>query len=293
MINTEYIDENNSNYPLNLKKLRGHPKKLYYMGNVKLLNEPSITVVGTRHISDYGKRITKKIVNDLALRDIVITSGMAIGTDTAAHEGTILNNGKTIAVMGTGFNHIYPKENIDLFHKILDNNGLIITEYEDNVEKLPENFPKRNRILAGLSECTLVIEASIMSGTSITVRYAKKYNKPIFALPGRIDNKYSLGTNRLIQNGTAKMILSSSDIVNGIPTFKNMTKKIVLSNNIIKEEYRKIYKYLNDEPKSIDEIANLTNNSARSILNILSLMELDDLVISVPGGGYIRKYEKE
>ncbi len=204
------------------------------------------------------------------------------GADKVAHEETLNNGGKTIAVMGTGFNHIYPEENVEIFNRILNEGGLVITEYDDDVTYLSKNFPKRNRIVSGLSKGVLVVEAAIISGTSITARFAWEQGKNVYAIPGRLDNKNGIGVNRLIQKG-AKLVLSASDIVNDFEEFKSRSKKIIFQNNQVKKEYRKIYNLLSDEPMSLDEISLKTDNSVICTLKLLSLMELDDLIEQVIG----------
>ena len=157
-------------------------------GNINLLNKKSFAIVGTRRITEYGKNNCSLFTRELVLRDIPIVSGMAVGTDTVAHKTTLENFGETIAVLGTGFNHIFPKENITLFEQIVEKGGLVITEYEANIGPNKSNFPKRNRIVTALSEGVLVIEAAYRSGTSITARHAKIQGKLVFAIPGKIDS---------------------------------------------------------------------------------------------------------
>ena len=171
------------NYPESLKEIKNPPKKLYYEGNISLLNSLCFSIVGSRDLTSYGKRIEKEFVKDLALRGITIVSGMAIGADSIAHKETINVGGKTIAVLGGGFNHIFPEGNEELFRKIIDSNGLVITEYEPEREAYSINFPKRNRIVSGLSKGVLIVEAKYRSGTSITANLAKEQGKKVFALP--------------------------------------------------------------------------------------------------------------
>lgn len=152
-------------------------------GNIDLLNDIGISVVGTRHITDYGIRHGKQICKELALRDITIISGMAIGTDTLAHKTALECSGKTIAVLPSGFENIYPQENKELCKTIIQNNGLVITEYELDVKADSKKFLERNRIVAGLGVCVFVVEALYKSGTSVTARYAKSLGNDIFALP--------------------------------------------------------------------------------------------------------------
>lgn len=177
------ITKEDSIYPQKLKSMWNAPDKIYAMGNIKLLNEKCFSVVGSRGITNYGKKYCKKICKEFALRDIPIVSGMAVGADTIAHETTIQYGGKTIAVLPCGFDNIYPKENRNLFKQILDNNGLAITEYEHNVLASSDKFLERNRIVVGLGEGLFVVEALYRSGTSVTARIATENSKKVFALP--------------------------------------------------------------------------------------------------------------
>lgn len=274
-----------------LKEIDDPPKRLYYKGNLKLLYESGLAIIGTRHITEYGEKITKKFAKEIALRDIVVISGMAIGVDKVAHSETLKSGGKTIAVIGSGFNNIYPKENIKLFEQIIENDGLILTEYEDNISACSNNFPRRNRIVAGLSRAVLVVEAAYRSGTSITAGLAWKQGKIVYAIPGRLDSKYGVGVNCLIKDG-AKVITNVNDILEDFDDWKNRRKRIVNYNMNIKKEYRKIYNVIGINPMSIDEISWKTQNDVICTSKLLTLMEIEDLV-EMKIGGYIRKNIEE
>ena len=145
---TKFIDITDDKYPQNLKEIKNPPKKLYYEGDINLLKSLCFSVVGSRNLTDYGRYIEKNFVKYLSCRNITIVSGLAIGADSVAHEECLKNDGKTIAVLGGGFNHIFPKENVKLYEKIINEGGLVITEYDKNYEALGKNFPKRNRIIS-------------------------------------------------------------------------------------------------------------------------------------------------
>ena len=179
----EYIKIDDKEYPDNLKRIYSPPKILYYKGNINLLKEPAIAIIGSRDLTELGVNIGKRLSTEIALRDIVVVSGMARGADRLAHEETLNVGGKTIAVMGTGFNHIYPVENVDLYNRILKEGGLVITEYPENVSFMSKNFPFRNRIISGISKTVFIIEAKYGSGTTITARYAWSQGKNVYALP--------------------------------------------------------------------------------------------------------------
>ena len=182
----EYISIENEKYPEKLKNIYNPPKGLYVKGDASLLKDMSVAIIGSRNCSKYGEIVAKKFAMDLAKKGIVVISGMAIGIDSFAHIGTLLGKGKTIAVLGSGLNNIYPRENEKLFYKIIERGGLIISEYEPNEEPKSIHFPERNRIIRGLCDKLIVVEATKRSGTSITVNYALEQGKEVYAVPGNI-----------------------------------------------------------------------------------------------------------
>lgn len=221
-----------TNYPQRLKVLRNQPK-LYVIGNIDILNKDSIAIIGSRDCTNYGKDMADKFAKDLTRSGLCIVSGLALGIDAIAHYSCIKNGGKTVAVLGSGFNHIYPKENINLFNLIVETGGTVITEYEPNAIMQKKNFPARNRIISALTLGTLVVEATYRSGTSITARCSARQGKPVFCIPNSIGNKNSSGTINLLING-AKLVKNSENILNELPKLKNKivpTKKIVDINN--------------------------------------------------------------
>ena len=276
---------NDELYPKKLKNIKNPPKKLYYIGNIELFKEPIFAVIGTRHITDYGREIAKIFTNELA-EEFVIISGMAVGTDTVAHKSTLEVKGKTIAVLGSGFNNIFPKENISLFNEIIHTGGLILTEYSPSVKPKSQNFPARNRIVSGLSDGVLVIEAAYRSGTSITASLAKEQGKRVFAIPGRLDSKYGVGVNKLIQEG-AILVTEIGDIMKHYPQIMSKKWKSIYKEREIKEEYKKIFNLLEEGPKGLEElIIKIENKTIREIINILSKMELEEIIKQEIGVGY-------
>ena len=199
-------------YPEMLRKIKEPPEKLFVLGNEKILNGFCIGIVGSRKCTKYGEDIAKSLAFNLAKYNVNVVSGMAKGIDSAAHIGTIMGKGKTIAVLGSGFKHIYPKENIKLFNEIIDSGGAIITEYEENIYPVPENFPRRNRIISGLSRGIVVVEAGKRSGSLITAESALEEGREVFAVPGNITSNMSRGTNELIKDG-AKLVENVNDIL--------------------------------------------------------------------------------
>ena len=206
------VSINDENYPNSLKNIYDPPILLYLKGNIDLIYEKSISIIGCRMCSSYGKVVTKKFAYNLAKKNITIISGLARGIDTYAHIGALEANGNTIAVLGSGIDVIYPKENENLYNSIIKNNGLIISEYIIGTKPIPINFPKRNRIISALSSGVLVTEAKIRSGSFITVDFALEQGKEIFAVPGNINSVNSEGTNSLIKQG-AKLVTSVDDIL--------------------------------------------------------------------------------
>lgn len=206
------IYQADENYPEKLKNIYAPPAKLYLLGDENILNMPSIAIIGCRQASDYGKRVAFSFAYELAKKGIVIISGLARGIDTYSHLGAIKANGKTIAILGSGFGNIYPPENKGLCKEIIQKCGAIITEYEMQAKPEKEHFPARNRLISGLSNGVLVVEAKEKSGTLITVDYALEQGKEVFIIPGNITSNNSYGTNDLIKQG-AKLVTSIQDIL--------------------------------------------------------------------------------
>lgn len=206
------IDMNSKWYPDKLRNIDCPPKQLFCLGKLELLNQKSIAIIGSRNYSGYGKRAAIEFSKGLSKNGICIVSGLAKGIDAFAHSGCLSVGGKTIAVLGSGLNIIYPKENKELFSQIISNDGLIISEYPLNTKPEKQHFPARNRIISGLSNGVLVIEARKNSGTNITVDFALEQGKDVFVIPGNIYSKTSDGTNFLIKEG-AIPVTSYEDVL--------------------------------------------------------------------------------
>lgn len=199
-------------YPQKLNKIYAPPAKLYLLGNETILNKPAIAIIGCRDASDYGKRVAFQFAYELAKKGIVVVSGLARGIDIYSHLGAVKANAPTISVLGSGFEHIYPAEHKGYCKQILQTGGAIITEYEPKVRPNKMNFPARNRLISGLSNGVLVIEAKQKSGTLITVDYALEQGKDVFVVPGNITSNQSYGTNDLLKQG-AKLVTNVEDIL--------------------------------------------------------------------------------
>ena len=209
------ININDTLYPKTLKSIPNPPLSLYVAGNIDLLNSKSIAIIGSRYASENGKLLAEKFATELSQIGITIISGLALGIDSAAHTSSYNKKGKTIAVLGSGFNNIFPEENTSLFKEIINNDGLIISEYPPNTQVKSNYFIARNRIISGLSLGILVIEAQYRSGTSVTARIAKEQGRPIFTLPHELWDSNGVGTNKLLKNG-ATLVTDTSDILKSL-----------------------------------------------------------------------------
>ena len=214
----EKISINEKEYPQQLKNIYDPPQCLYVLGNKNILNQKGIAIVGSRKCTNYGKEMAIKISEELSKNKINIISGLAIGIDSYAHFGNIKiqNNkneyGKTIAVLGSGIDQIYPKQNVELARKIIQTGGCIISEYPIGTMPKKEHFPQRNRIISGLSIGVVIVEAQEKSGALITADFAIEQGREVFAVPGDVNKKESIGSNQLIKDG-AKMVTSIIDIL--------------------------------------------------------------------------------
>ena len=274
------------NYPPQLKKIPDSPKQLYVEGNdnLSVVNNP-LAVVGTRKISDYGRQMTEYFVKNLAKASVTIISGLALGVDGLAHRVALENNGRTIAVLGSGLNHIYPTVHKKLAEKIVKSGGALVSEYSPQIPPYKSNFPARNRIVSGLSLGILVIEAPKKSGALITADFALKQKRKVFVVPGRVYDKNSQGANELIKQG-AQLVSEPKDILK-ILNIRPISQKIEMIKNLSSEE-KIILKILTKEPTLIDKITRKTKMSVNAILSILTQMEIKGLVKSTGGNQYIR-----
>ncbi|GJQ64722.1 MAG: DNA processing protein DprA [Melioribacteraceae bacterium] len=278
-----------TNFPDSLKRIYMPPLVLYYIGELKEVDQTSLAIVGTRMPTNYGKIQAEKLASELAERKITIVSGLARGIDTAAHRGTLNSNGRTIAITGAGPDVIYPHENKKLYHEIAEK-GLILTEFKPGTKPDAQNFPKRNRLIAGLSLGTMVIETRFNGGAMQTAAHALEQNKEVFALPGNINSVMSEGTNRLIQNGEAKLVSNADDIISELqgkisPFTKSKPNKVDLDLSMFEAQ---IYDALSEEPIHIDNIALKTGmNTSECLINLLT-MEFKGACRQLPGKTFIR-----
>ena len=298
-------------YPALLRQIFSPPAVLFCKGNLELLSSSCISIVGTRRSSDYGEFMTRKIINELSVTSLTIVSGLAKGIDTIAHDAALKNNMPTIAVLGSGLNNIYPKQNKNLAEQIKEK-GLIVTEYEGDMTPQKCNFPQRNRIISGLSIATLVIEAPEKSGALITAKLALEQGREVFVIPGDVDEINSIGIIKLLQRGGAYPVSSGKEIIDVLneqsvlPCFKNKPKALTLMSNPNSPSLQNsIHKLTPLESKifetlplhrglNIDQIyKKLTGITSpqidvRELLEAISMLELKRLIL-FHGGKYYRK----
>lgn len=283
------IKKDDKLYPKNLLEIKNPPEQLYVLGDVSLLNKKSLAIIGSRNCTEYGYNQAIRFAKEIANYDICIVSGMAVGIDSAAHIGANMEKGKTIAVLGGGFNNIFPKENEELFYEILECGGCIISEYAPDIEADNKNFSSRNRIVSGLAEGLLVVEARYRSGTSITAKFAKEQGKKIFCIPSNVDSTTGYGTGVLIQNG-AKLVLNPNDILKsfGISALEEV---IVEENEIdikVDEEYIEVYETLSKIPINTNEICKITQKTVGEVNVTLTMLELQGIIKQVGANEFIK-----
>lgn len=283
--NVETITFNNANYPYLLKEIDCPPLCLYCKGNVQLLSTLGVAVVGTRKPTEYGQIVTKQFVKELVEADVTIISGLASGVDSIAHRTAIENNGKTIAVIAGGFNHIYPASNFNLAKELAVNN-LIVSEYNPNVKPLSYYFPVRNRIIAGLSRGVLVTEAGEKSGSLHTYNYAVDYNREVFAVPGRINSPMSKGTNQIIKSLQGSLVLTCDDIFDALNIKKQKNEKIFTVQLDMNAQI--IIDYIHTEKRTFQEILDFTKFSAKDLNAILLELEMEGLITKLANNSYIK-----
>jgi len=278
-------------YPKRLGEIYDPPALLYVRGELKKEDELAVSIVGSRKTSPYGRWITEKIGQDLARHGVTIVSGMARGIDSLAHWGAISGGGRTIAVLGCGVDVIYPSENRNLFTKIIDH-GAVVSEFPMGSPPEGGHFPRRNRIISGLSIGVVVVQASERSGSLITAGYALEQGREVFAVPGNVGAEGSRGTNRLIKEG-AKMVESSEDILEEIlPQWRRegeATEEVERPERDLKEEERVLYELLGETPTHIDVIICESRLDPGRVSSLLLDLELKGLITQWPGKCFSKK----
>lgn len=273
-------------YPESLKNISDPPQKIYYRGNLDLLrSDRLIAIVGTRRNTAYGKLCCENIVKKLMDADVTIVSGFAMGIDTISHKTCIDNNGKTIAVIASGLDIVYPASNLKLWKEI-EKKGLILSEYNYGTKPFRSNFPKRNRIIAGLSKATVIIESKEKGGSLITANMALEEGRDIFAVPGNIFSENSKGSNSLIRDSKAKLLLSADEILEeyGWAALNKVSNE---KNSELSNIQKRILDLLSSE-KSLDSLVQELNLDLSSVLSEIMELELTGAIKSMPGGKYIK-----
>ena len=294
--NVTVLTLHDSRYPVYLKEIFAPPPVIFVKGDFSVLQRDSIAVVGTRVPTEYGKTVARSLGSDIARKGLVIVSGMAKGIDSIAHKASMAARGKTIAVLGCGIDIIYPSSNTALSEQIVEN-GALISEFPMGTAPEAYNFPRRNRIISGLSAGTVVVEAGIRSGSLITANYALNQNREVFAVPGPITSSSSQGTFNLIKHG-AVPVHSARDILENIRFIsgKELTggehnsasESTPAMRELLSDSEKTVLDALSCNPVRIDQIAEKLNQTAAELFDRLLNMELKGLIRQIGGQQYIR-----
>jgi DNA processing protein len=292
-------------YPALLREIFDPPITLYVKGNWKeCLDNPCVAVVGSRKCSTYGQNAATMLARDLAKRGVTIVSGLARGIDAAAHRGALEGGGRTVAVMGTGLDQIYPRDHSKLVDDILARGGAVVSEFPLATPPAPQNFPYRNRVISGLSLGVLLVEAAENSGSLITARLAMEQNREVWAVPGNITSRNSFGTNYLIKGAGAKLVQQWQDVVAEFPPElakeilppptkkkqESLVQQLALVPRDLSESEGLVFQFINaDEPAHIDALAISTKLSLPDLTNALLGLEMKELIRQLPGKCFVKK----
>ena len=296
------IPLNSNHYPERLRSIGSPPPVLYVKGDVDVLHTPQLAIVGSRKPTHAGRETAQAFSKSIAATGLTITSGMALGIDAASHQGALLARGLTIAVAATGLDRIYPAQHRELAGQIIEE-GAIVSEFPIGTTVRPEFFPRRNRIISGLSLGVLVVEAAVRSGTLTTARHASEQGRDVFAVPGSIRNPLSRGCHALIKQG-AKLIETPDDILeelasqltqwhqSNIGYQSDVVKKATAAPSIHQEAvdpaYQQLINYLDDVPQTVDALVERSGHSAAEIASMLLMLELQGHVSRADGNRYVR-----
>lgn len=274
-------------YPTLLKKIYDPPPAIFVRGNLSFNAKLTLAVVGSRNPSPYGLAVAESFSSELAALNCVVVSGMARGIDSAAHKGALKSNGTTVAVLGCGPDVVYPRENARLMSQIIER-GAIITEFPPGTAPEPWHFPCRNRIISGLSDGVLVIEAAEKSGALITADFALEQGREVMAIPGNINNKKSFGTNKLIRQG-ACLITSPRDIIEemGLGEIDLNPQQCSQESQFLTVNEQKVVKVLSHIPMSLEQILTASNLTPQEASAVLTMLEIKSLIRVLPGKMYV------
>ncbi|WP_438969732.1 DNA-processing protein DprA [Methylophaga sp.] len=288
----DVITLHDARYPGLLKQIPDPPSILYVQGDVTLLSQWQLAIVGSRNPSASGRNTAFDFARYLASGGLTITSGLATGIDGAAHKGALAAGGKTIAVVGTGLDRVYPAQHRQLAHDIAAN-GALVSEFPLGTSPRPESFPRRNRIISGLSLGTLIVEAALKSGSLITARMAMEQSREVFAIPGSIHNPLSRGCHQLIREG-AKLVETADDIIEELGALAGVEaspfSEVGPENEQAERDgdYQILFEHLGFDPISVDSLIENSGLTADAVSSMLLLLELQGEVESLPGGRYVR-----
>lgn len=289
------IKFNSSSYPIKLKKIKCAPKKLYYKGDIGIFNNITfLAVVGSRKATNYGKQVLNYFLPEVAKQDVTIVSGLAYGIDVAAHKITLENGGKAIAVLAGGLDQIYPSEHKNFAEEIINKGGILISEHPPGTPYLRQHFPARNRIISGLSDAVLVVEAKEKSGALITADFAFSQGRKVLAVPGNIFSEQSRGVNGIFKKG-AYPVQKPEDFFETLfgskrckKDFKSSSKKIIIDGVNLTSDEKGILKYISySNAVSVDFVIRKTGFSAAKTISIITQMEINGL-IEKSDGGYMK-----
>ena len=289
IMNIQKINQSAHAYPDKLKQLNSPPSPLYAVGNLDLLRDdtrPWVAIVGTRYPTLYGDEVTKMFAAELAASGAIIVSGLALGVDALAHQAVVDQGLPVVAVQARGLDEIYPKENHALAKKILQNNGLIVSEYKPGVGAYRQNFIARNRIVSALSDGVLVTEANEQSGTTHTIRFALELGKTIMAVPGNINSKRSAGTNNMIRTGSIP-VTSTVDAINALGYKSKLHLRTLKANS---QEEQLLIDLLKEGVNQSGELIARSSLTAGQFANLISLMEIGGKVTSQGAGIWTLRY---
>lgn len=268
-------------YPPLLREIKNPPQLLYCAGDLSLLKTRCVAVVGSRKITAYGRRIAAKVAGRLAACGVTVVSGMAIGIDGISHRSALDAGGKTIAVLGNGLDVMYPAANRDLKKDIL-RTGLLLSEYPPGTRGTKFTFPQRNRIISGLSEATVVIEAGLNSGSLITAALANEQGRPVYGVPGNIDNVTSLGVNMLIRDG-AQPLIAADDLLADLQVDRSAVVQQELKSVTGAEEQQILALLARGSEVTVDQLAAMTGLTTGRINGLVSVLEMKGLVMTALG----------
>ncbi len=287
----DVITAESPQYPRQLREIHAPPIVLYVWGEITERDQHAIAVIGSRRTSHYGAECAKKLSYQLAYSGLTIVSGLARGIDTAAHQGALAAKGRTIAVIGSGLNHLYPPENAALAEKIRAGHGAVVSEFSMEVQPDRQSFPMRNRIISGWSHGILVVEAGLNSGALITASQAIEQGRSVYAVPGHINAPTAHGSNRLIQQG-AKLVMEAADILDDLqillPEKQKMPPLAARALPEMTADERRVYEAINPTETPIDHISNTADLPSATVSSILLRLELKHLVKQLPGKYFVK-----